>query len=223
MTRARPRGCPGVREENTGRKRQDPNLPLEPFSYKTPTAMNQSLVISQPENDQVCRWLNFHIIVAENPPPPPPPALIQMALFGFQRFVFSRIHLAWTFCLWIVTISPEATSLTVFNMMQTLPVPPSVCVSCSRHYVILICKSVYPQTKRTMYNIFIHVKIVYPSFFQTIIHTSTMALLIKIKSSLVTFSDHFIFSILLQCYISRLSKYFRSNFPSAQILMIWCW
>jgi hypothetical protein len=35
--------------------------------------------------------------------------------------------------------------------------------------------------------------------------------------SLVTFSDYFIFSILLQHQISKLSKYFRCNFLSTQV------
>jgi hypothetical protein len=35
--------------------------------------------------------------------------------------------------------------------------------------------------------------------------------------SLVTFSDHFIFFILLQHHISKLFKYFRSNFLSVQV------
>ena len=35
--------------------------------------------------------------------------------------------------------------------------------------------------------------------------------------SLVTFSDHFIFSVFLQNYLSKPSKYFRSNFLSVQI------
>ena len=35
--------------------------------------------------------------------------------------------------------------------------------------------------------------------------------------SLVTFSDHFIFSILLQHHISKLSKYLHSNFLSVQV------
>ena len=33
----------------------------------------------------------------------------------------------------------------------------------------------------------------------------------------ITFSGHFIFSILLQHHISKLSKYFRSNFLSVQV------
>jgi hypothetical protein len=38
---------------------------------------------------------------------------------------------------------------------------------------------------------------------------------------LVIFSDHFIFSILLQHRISKLSKYFRSNFLSVQVSEIY--
>ena len=39
----------------------------------------------------------------------------------------------------------------------------------------------------------------------------------SITCSLVTFSGHFIFSILHQHHISKLFKYFRSNFLSAQV------
>ena len=37
------------------------------------------------------------------------------------------------------------------------------------------------------------------------------------NSSLICFSDHFIFSILLQHHISKLVKYFLSNYFSVQV------
>ena len=40
---------------------------------------------------------------------------------------------------------------------------------------------------------------------------------IRSRSLLLTFSDHFVFSIFRQHHISKLSKYFRSNFLSVQI------
>ena len=43
------------------------------------------------------------------------------------------------------------------------------------------------------------------------LEVSSFSYTLKIFSSLVSFSDHFIFSILLQHYTSNLSKQFRSN------------
>ena len=50
-----------------------------------------------------------------------------------------------------------------------------------------------------------------------ILFKSVLSSSICSRTSLVTFSEHFIFSILLQHHISKLSKYFCSNFLDPQV------
>jgi len=67
-----PTACLGGSRESGGQDRQPSPKTFQSNGTRVSNRTHYhqpSLVISQPENDQVCRWLNFHIIVAENPFP----------------------------------------------------------------------------------------------------------------------------------------------------------